>query len=90
MDAPAPLPACRAHGHDRYHHAVDAELTYSGGGWLRLFTGVSAQPTAGTFRCRECGEAFETTTDPAVLCQFRRYPYIDRTAVPQGSRRRSV
>jgi hypothetical protein len=77
-----PLPTCREHGHDRYHHAVDAELEYTGGSWVRLFTGVSAQPKKGTFRCRECGEAFETTTDPAILCQYRRYPYIDRTATP--------
>jgi len=82
-DAPAPattaLPTCSC-GHDRYHHTVNAELKYGGGGWLRLFTGVSAQPREGTFRCRECGEAFETTADPTVLQQFRRYPYIDREA----------
>ena len=77
-DAP-PRPTCRC-GHDRYHHMVDAELKYGGGGWLRLFTGVSAQPREGTFRCRRCGEAFETTADPNVLGEFRRYPYVQRRA----------
>ncbi len=76
--ADSPRPTCRAHGHDRYHHAVDAELKYGGIAWLRLFTGVSAQPTEATFRCRECKEAFETTRDPLILSEFRRYPYIER------------
>ena len=35
--------------------AVDADLKYGSGGWLRLFTGVSAQPRTATFRCRDCG-----------------------------------
>ncbi len=73
-----PPPTCAAHGHDRYHHAVDAELKYGAGGWLRLFTGVSAQPIEATFRCRECGEAFENTTDSAILSEFRRYPYVEK------------
>jgi hypothetical protein len=57
---------------------VDAELTYGPGGWLRLFTGISAQPVGATFRCRQCGESFETTSDPGVLSEFRRYPYVER------------
>lgn len=75
--APAARPMCRC-GHDRYHHAVDAELKYGSGGWLRLFTGVSAQPKTAAFRCRDCGEAFETTGDPRILREFRRYPYVLR------------
>jgi len=71
-------PTCRAHGHDRYHHAVDARLAYGPWGWLRLFTGVSAQPRKAAFRCRDCGETFETTADRAILSEFRRYPYIER------------
>jgi hypothetical protein len=71
-------PACHAHGHDRYHHAVDADLKYGGFAWLKLFTGISAQPSEASFRCRQCGEVFETTTDPAILREFRRYPYVER------------
>jgi hypothetical protein len=78
MTGEPPLPTCRAHGHDRYHHAVDAQLKYGSGGWLRLFTGVSAQPRSASFRCRECGEVFETTSDPEILSEFRRYPYVHR------------
>ncbi len=78
-DPAAPArPACRAHGHDRYHHAVHAGLTYGSGGWIRLFTGVSAQPREIAFTCGDCGETFETTRDPRVLAEFRRYPYVMR------------
>jgi len=47
-------------------------------GWLRLFTGISAQPREIAFACSVCGETFETTRAPKVLQEFRRYPYIDR------------
>jgi hypothetical protein len=71
------LPTC-ACGHDRYHHATRADLTYGVGGWLALFNGMSGTPRAIAFTCAACGEAFETTREPAVLKQFRRYPYVMR------------
>lgn len=73
MDA---LPTCTACGHDRYHHAVRADLKYGPGGWLALFNGMSGTPREVTFRCAVCHETFETTREPAVLKQFRRYPYV--------------
>ena len=76
----APLPACRAHGVDRYHHAARADLSFGPGGWFAILNGASGTPRAIAFTCSVCGETFETTRDPAVLRQFRRYPYVDRTA----------
>lgn len=70
---PEPRPTC-ACGHDRYHHFARPDMRYGVGGWLNFFNGISAQPKAIVFRCGKCGEAFETTRDPAVLHAFRRYP----------------
>ena len=69
-------PTCRAHGFDRYHHAVRADLTYGGGGWFALFNGVSSAPKEIAFTCSVCGETFERTRDPEVLAQYRKYPYV--------------
>jgi len=68
-----PRPTCRC-GHDRYHHHVRPDLRYGAGGWINFFSGISAKPKEIVFRCHRCGEAFETTRDPAVLHAFRRYP----------------
>ncbi len=68
-------PTCSC-GHDRYHHAVRADLTYGGGGWIALFNGMSSAPKRIVFSCPVCSETFETTTDPEVLRQYRRYPYV--------------
>ena len=68
-------PTCSC-GHDRYHHVVRADLTYGGGGWLALFNGMSSAPKRIAFTCPVCGETFERTTDPEVLTQYRRYPYV--------------
>ena len=57
---------------------VDADLKYGAGAWIKLFTGISAQPREASFRCRQCGEVFEMTTDPAILREFRRYPYVEK------------
>ncbi|HEX8385379.1 MAG TPA: hypothetical protein VF576_04290 [Rubricoccaceae bacterium] len=93
MADPAPLPpeaealpACRVHGHDRYHHAVRADLRMGPGGWFAILNGASgATPREIAFSCSLCGETFETTRDPAVLRQFRRFPYVDRSAgAPNG------
>lgn len=76
MDSPD-RPTCFC-GHDRYHHAVRADLRYGGGGWLAILNGASGTPREITFHCAACGEVFETTTDPVILKQYRRYPYVDR------------
>ena len=74
----AGLPACRAHGVDRYHHAARADLSFGPGGWFAILNGASGTPREIAFTCSGCGETFETTRDPAVLREFRRYPYVDR------------
>lgn len=76
------LPACRAHGVDRYHHAARADLSFGAGSWIAILNGASGTPREITFTCSGCGEAFEVTRDPAVLREFRRYPYVDRKARP--------
>ncbi len=76
---PEPLPACAAHRVDRYHHAARAALSFGAGGWFAILNGASGEPRQITFTCSVCGEAFETTRDPRVLRQFRRYPYVDRS-----------
>ncbi len=84
MDDPlpsaAPRPACRAHGVDRYHHAARADLTFGPGGWFAILNGASGTPREIAFTCSLCSETFETTRDPTVLKQFRRYPYVNRNA----------
>jgi hypothetical protein len=74
----APLPTCRAHGIDRYHHAARADLSFGPGSWFAILNGASGTPREIAFTCSACGETFERTRDPAVLGEFRRYPYIDR------------
>ena len=75
-DRPPDRPRCAAHGHDRYHHAVRADLKNGGAGWLALFNGMSSTPKQIAFTCSACGETFEVTRDPEVLRQYRRYPYV--------------
>lgn len=72
---PVERPTCSC-GHDRYHHAVRPDFTHGMLAWLAFFTGVSATPKAIRFRCSQCGEEFEQTTDRNVLSAFRRYPDI--------------
>jgi len=79
-------PTCRD-GFDRYHHAVRAHLTFGPGGWFAILNGASGTPREIAFTCSVCGETFETTKDPEVLRQFRRYPYVDRTAGTRASNR---
>ncbi|OZC04417.1 hypothetical protein BSZ36_16375 [Rubricoccus marinus] len=74
----ADRPTCSC-GHDRYHHWARASLSYGGGGWLALLNGASGTPRQIVFRCGKCGETFETTRDSAVLKEFRRYPYVQRS-----------
>lgn len=68
---PTALPTCRC-GHDRTHHWVRPEMRYGAKAWMLLFYGATAVPSEITFRCAQCGEAFETTRDPQLLKQYRR------------------
>ncbi|MEM1116084.1 MAG: hypothetical protein AAF845_08375 [Bacteroidota bacterium] len=70
-------PVCSC-GHDRYHHTVRPDLTHGGGGWFALLNGMSSTPKRIVFSCAACGERFEETTDPVVLEQYRRYPYVTK------------
>ena len=74
-DLSSSRPTCRC-GHDRYHHFIRPDLKHGAGGWFAIFNGVSAAPKEIAFTCAQCGETFETTTDPRVLKAFRRYPDI--------------
>lgn len=67
-DASGKLPHCSC-GHTRNHHLVSPECKYSGMGWFWVIFGVTTRPKEVTFRCRKCGERFETTRDPVVLAQ---------------------
>ena len=73
------LPTCSC-GHDRYHHAVRADLKFGSGSWIVIMNGVSGTPKQIAFKCAACNETFEITRDTTVLRQFRRYPYVNRTA----------
>ena len=64
------LPHCRC-GHTREHYMVSSECTYSVGGYIWLLIGVTVYPIRVRFRCRTCGEAFETSTDREVCRKFR-------------------
>ena len=77
MPMPA-RPVCSC-GHDRYHHAVRADLKFNVGGWFAILNGASGTPREITFKCAACKETFEITKDPGVLKEFRRYPYVQRS-----------
>lgn len=51
-------------GHDRRHHMVSPEPTYTVWGkfWV-MFMGVSSIPVRLDFRCRVCSQAFDSTVD---------------------------
>ncbi len=66
----ADLPRC-ACGHTRDHYMVSSDCTYSVGGYIWLIIGVTVYPIRVRFRCRKCGEVFETSTDPAVCKKYR-------------------
>ena len=66
----APQPRCRC-GHARDHYMVSSECTYSVGGYIWLIIGVTVYPIRVRFRCRKCGELFETSTDPEICKKYR-------------------
>src|SRR5690606_11742846 len=82
-DVPAPgakpLPACSC-GHDRNHPHVAAKRHYGLRGALPFFSGATGTPTRIEFRCRDCGETVEDTTDREVMRQFR----CRRCATPES------
>ena len=72
-------PTCPC-GHDRDARAVQPKLRY---GALRralawLVVGAEPPPRAIRFECQRCGQAVETTRDPAVLAVYARWPRTDR------------
>jgi uncharacterized membrane protein YphA (DoxX/SURF4 family) len=71
-----PLPACSC-GHDRTHGHVVPERSYNFIGALPFFSGVTPTPTRIVFRCRDCGEVVEDTTDRTVMRQFRYRRYAE-------------
>lgn len=64
------LPTCSC-GHDRNHPHVVPKRFYGLRGALPFFSGATGTPTRIEFRCRDCGEVVEDTTDREVMRQFR-------------------
>jgi hypothetical protein len=60
------LRQCRC-GFNRHHYLVEPVCNYNWWGWVRLTLGVTAWPVSVSFKCLQCGEIIETTTDPEVL-----------------------
>lgn len=68
--APVAVPRCSC-GHDRRHPYVIADLIYVKGSGLKMWlVGASATPREVRYRCRKCGETFDSTTD---LTERRRH-----------------
>jgi len=64
------LPTCSC-GHDRDHYMVSPVPTYTFLGWFLVVLGISAPMTKMEFRCRTCDQVIETTTDVAIMEQYR-------------------
>ena len=63
-------PRCSC-GHDRHHHLVSHERSYtSWGGFWVMVMGVSASPIRIDFRCRHCKEKFDFITNPEELKRY--------------------
>ena len=58
-------------------------LRYGAGGWFNFFNGISAAPREITFTCGRCGAHIETTREPRVMREFRRWPDVMRE--PDGT-----
>ncbi len=63
------LPQCPC-GHDRNHHMVSGQGTYTWSGWFWVLFGVTTKPTRVSFRCRRCNTHFDESTDQYVLERF--------------------
>ena len=48
---------------------VSAEAEYGFLGWIRLIIGGTPTPRVVRFRCRECGQVFDQSTERGVLEQ---------------------
>ena len=64
------LPTC-ACGRDRRHPLVIPEPVYLRGGCLVWGLGMGKLPDYVNYRCRQCGEVFDKTTDVAIRRQYR-------------------
>ncbi len=60
------LKQCRC-GFNRHHYFVEPVCKYNKWGWVRLVMGVTAWPVAVDYKCLQCGEVIETSSDPDVL-----------------------
>lgn len=69
VDSPPELPRCSC-GHDRNHPVVVTKNHYTFWGYVALFTGISAKPILTEYKCTQCGEVFDSTTDPQVLNRY--------------------
>lgn len=62
-------PTCKC-GFDRKHHLVTAENEYSFfDKILVMIIGTTCVPIRTQYKCRQCNEIFDETTDPAELRQ---------------------
>lgn len=58
-------------GHDRNHYMVSAEAKHTFWGWVLISLGISSKPIYMGFRCRNCRELIEETSDPALMGNYR-------------------
>ncbi len=63
-------PRCRC-GHDRDHYMVSPVAHYTFVGWCLVIFGISAPMTHMEFRCRQCDQVIESTTDREVMESYR-------------------
>lgn len=62
------LPKCPC-GHDRNHYRVSRDGKYTMWGWMLLMGGISVAALQVNFRCRQCDQVFDTTTDPKICAK---------------------
>jgi len=60
---------CRC-GHTKDHKKVSPESIHGVFGYLRLMIGGTPVPRMIRFRCRDCDQVIEESTDPRVLGQY--------------------
>jgi hypothetical protein len=55
-------------GHERGHYLVTPEGKYTLTGWFWVTViGVTTRPLKVSYRCRQCGETFDESTEPEDL-----------------------
>lgn len=66
---PTTRPTCKC-GFDKHHHFVTPENEYSFfDKILVMIIGTTCVPIRTQYKCRQCNEIFDETTDPAELRQ---------------------